>query len=146
MRRKPRLVTPVDRARGRSRHGRGYRSSITGPDLAPIITRAEAFDRIVGDTAHYLLGLWPDELHGVVFQVADMPTDPTLPDRMPRWRVEHDARRVTVFRIPVERVTRSPEKDDTDRRVIVETAVFRAVAELIDKDPWDLAPDRYRHW
>ncbi|MBF4584256.1 metallopeptidase family protein [Curtobacterium sp. VKM Ac-2865] len=146
MRRKPRLVTPVDRGRGRSRHGRGSRSSVTGPELAPIITRAEAFDRIVGDTAHYLLGLWPDELQGVVFQVADMPTEPGLPDSLPRWRIEHDERRVTVFRIPVERVTRSPEKDDVDRRIVVETAVFRAVAELLDKDPWDLAPDRYRHW
>lgn len=119
---------------------------MTGPELAPIITRAETFDRIVGDTAHYLLGLWPDELAGVVFQVADMPTDSALPDHMPRWRVDHEGRRVTVFRIPVERVTRSPEKDDTDKRVIIETAVFRAVGELIDKDPWDLAPDRYRHW
>ncbi|MFS0730941.1 metallopeptidase family protein [Curtobacterium sp. 1P10AnD] len=146
MRRKPPLVTPVDRGRGRSRHGRGGRSSVTGPDLAPLSTRAETFDRIVGDTAHYLVQLWPDELAGVVFQVADMPTDPTLPDRMPRWRVDRAGKRVTVFRIPVERVTRSPEKDDVDRRIIVETAVFRAVGELIDKDPWDLAPDRYRHW
>ncbi|MFJ4296692.1 metallopeptidase family protein [Curtobacterium sp. SP.BCp] len=146
MRRKPPLVTPVDRGRGRSRHGRGGRSSVTGPDLAPLTTRAEAFDRIVGDTAHYLVQLWPDELAGVVFQVADMPTDPTLPDRMPRWRVDRAGKRVTVFRVPVERVTRSPEKDDVDRRIIVETAVFRAVGELIDKDPWDLAPDRYRHW
>ncbi|MCY1695840.1 metallopeptidase family protein [Curtobacterium sp. SL109] len=146
MRRKPRLVTPVARGRGRSRHGRGHRSSVTGPELAPVITRAEAFDRIVGDTAHYLLGLWPDELQGVVFQVADMPTGPGLPDALPRWRVEHGERRVTVFRIPVERVTHSPEKDDVDRRIVVETAVFRAVAELLDKDPWDLAPDRYRHW
>ncbi|MDM7888862.1 metallopeptidase family protein [Curtobacterium sp. RHCJP20] len=146
MRRKHLTVTPVDRARGRSRHGRGGRSSVTGPDLAPVITRAETFDRIVGDTAHYLVGLWPDELAGVVFQVADMPTDQALPDRLPRWRVDRVGRRVTLFRVPVERVTRSPEKDDTDRRVIVETAVFRAVGELIDKDPWDLAPDRYRHW
>ncbi|QSB22706.1 metallopeptidase family protein [Curtobacterium sp. 24E2] len=146
MRRKPRLVTPVDRGRGRSRHGRGGRSSVTGPELAPITTRAEAFDRIVGDSAHYLIGLWPDELAGVVFQVADMPTDATLPDAMPRWRIDRDTRRVTVFRIPVERVNRSLEKDDADRRIIIETAVFRAVGELIGKDPWDLAPDRYRHW
>ncbi|PCN49307.1 hypothetical protein Csp2054_03780 [Curtobacterium sp. 'Ferrero'] len=146
MRRKPPLVTPVARGRGRSRHGRGGRSSVTGPDLAPLVTRAETFDRIVGDTAHYLVQLWPEELDGVVFQVADMPTDPTLPTSMPRWRVDRAGRRVTLFRIPVERVTRSPEKDDVDRRIVVETAVFRAVGELIDKDPWDLAPDRYRHW
>jgi hypothetical protein len=144
--RRHRLVTPVDRARGRSRHGRGYRSSVTGPDLAPVITRAETFDRIVGDTAHYLVELWPEELHGVVFQVADMPTDTSLPTSMPRWRIDRQGRKVTLFRIPVERVTRMPEKDDLDRRVVIETAVFRAVAELLDKDPWDLAPDRYRHW
>ncbi len=119
---------------------------MTGPDLAPLVTRAETFDRIVGDTAHYLVQLWSDELAGVVFQVADMPTDQTIPERMPRWRVDRAGRRVTIFRIPVERVTRRPEKDDVDRRIVIETAVFRAVGELIDKDPWDLAPDRYRHW
>jgi hypothetical protein len=29
---------------------------------------------------------------------------------------------------------------------MVESCVFRAVGELIGKDPWDLAPDRFRHW
>ncbi|PZE26400.1 metallopeptidase family protein [Curtobacterium sp. MCBD17_028] len=148
VRRRP-LVTPVDRARGRSRHGRGGRSSVTGPDLAPVVTRAEAFDRIVGDTAHYLVELWPDELRGVVFQVADMPSTATEPDpadrTVPRWRIDRRPDRVTIYRIPVERLTHLPEKDDVDRRIVVETAVFRAVAELLDKDPWDLAPDRYRH-
>jgi hypothetical protein len=118
---------------------------VTGPDLAPIVTRAETFDRIVADTAHYLVELWPDELRDVVFQVADMPSDEVLPRELPRWRIDRATSRVTLFRIPVERVTRMPEKDDLDRRIIVETAVFRAVAELLDKDPWDLAPDRYRH-
>jgi hypothetical protein len=143
--RRHRLVTPVDRGRGRSRHGRAYRSSVTGPELAPIITRAEAFDRIVADTAHYLVELWPDELRDIVFQVADMPAETGLPKSMPRWRIDRADGRVTIFRIPVERVAHMPEKDDLDRRIIVETAVFRAVGELIDKDPWDLAPDRYRH-
>jgi hypothetical protein len=143
------IVTPVDRARGRSRHGRGGRSSVTGPDLAPLVTRAETFDRVVGDTAHYLVELWPDELRGVVFQVADMPSGPITgepADRaVPRWRLDRTPDRVTMFRIPVERLDRLPEKDDLDRRAVIETAVFRAVGELIDKDPWDLAPDRYRH-
>jgi hypothetical protein len=146
MPRRHRLVVPVARGRGRSRHGRGGRSSVTGPELAPLLTRAESFDRIVADTAHYLVELWPDELRDVVFQVADMPTDAQLPTTMPRWRVERPERRVTLFRIPVERITRMPEKDDADRRIVIETAVFRAVGELLDKDPWDLAPDRYRHW
>jgi len=139
------IVTPVERARGRSRHGRGGRSSVTGPSLAPIITRAEAFDRIVADAAHYLVDLWPDELRDVVFEVADMPSDETVPSSMPRWRIDRGRNRVTMFRIPVERLTRLPEKDDLDRRVVVEAAVFRGVGELLDKDPWDLAPGRYRH-
>jgi hypothetical protein len=146
--RRHRTVAPVDRARGRSRHGRGGRSSVTGPDLAPIITRAETFDRIVADAAHYLVDLWPQELDGVVFQVADMPSDPVSgPEAtLPRWHLDRPGKRVTLFRIPVERLTRLVEKDDVDKRVIVEAAVFRAVGELLDKDPWDLAPDRYRHF
>jgi lambda repressor-like predicted transcriptional regulator len=28
---------------------------------------------------------------------------------------------------------------------MIETCVFRAVAELLGKDPWELAPDRYRN-
>jgi hypothetical protein len=35
--------------------------------------------------------------------------------------------------------------DDLHRRMMVESCVFRAVAELLGKDPWDLAPDRFRH-
>ncbi|MFZ7089056.1 hypothetical protein [Curtobacterium sp. RRHDQ10] len=146
--RRHRTVARVDRARGRSRHGRGGRSSVTGPDLAPMLTRAESFDRIVADAAHYLVDLWPDELDGIVFQVADMPSEPVSgPDAtMPRHRLDRGRKTVTLFRIPVERLTRLVEKDDVDKRVIVEAAVFRAVGELIDKDPWDLAPDRYRHF
>ena len=35
--------------------------------------------------------------------------------------------------------------DDLHRRMMVESCVFRAVAELLGKDPWDLAPERFRH-
>jgi hypothetical protein len=28
----------------------------------------------------------------------------------------------------------------------VEGCVFKAVGELLGKDPWDLAPDRFRHF
>jgi hypothetical protein len=30
--------------------------------------------------------------------------------------------------------------------MMIESCVFRAVAELLGKDPWDLAPDRYRSY
>jgi hypothetical protein len=29
--------------------------------------------------------------------------------------------------------------------MMIESCVFRAVAELLGKDPWDLAPERFRH-
>jgi hypothetical protein len=35
--------------------------------------------------------------------------------------------------------------DELHRRMLVESCVFRAVAELLGKDPWDLAPERFRH-
>jgi hypothetical protein len=28
----------------------------------------------------------------------------------------------------------------------IESCVFRAVAELLGRDPWDLAPDRFHHF
>ncbi len=36
--------------------------------------------------------------------------------------------------------------DRAHRRSLIESCVFRAVAELLGKDPWDIAPERYRHF
>ena len=36
--------------------------------------------------------------------------------------------------------------DEWHRRSFIESCVFRAVAELLGKDPWDIAPERYRHF
>jgi hypothetical protein len=52
---------------------------------------------------------------------------------------------VVLHRIPIERMSRLHRDDDWHRRLMVESCVFRAVGELIGKDPWDLAPDRFRH-
>jgi hypothetical protein len=30
--------------------------------------------------------------------------------------------------------------------MVIESCVFRGIAELLGKDPWDLAPDRFRHF
>jgi lambda repressor-like predicted transcriptional regulator len=29
--------------------------------------------------------------------------------------------------------------------MLIESCVYRAVADLLGKDPWELAPGRYRH-
>ena len=54
-------------------------------------------------------------------------------------------RRVILYRLTIERLPKLHSDDDLHRRMLVESCVFRAVAELLGKDPWDLAPERFRH-
>lgn len=116
---------------------------MTGPHLPLLRSRAETFDLIVADTAEYLRGVWP-ELADVSFEVADLPA--TIPGRdVSRWRVVSRERRVILYRLPIERLTKLHVNDELHLRMLVESCVFRAVGELLGKDPWDLAPDRFRH-
>jgi hypothetical protein len=113
--------------------------------LPPLRTRAETFEATVASTAQYLRDFWPDELADVVFAVAGLPDSENDAGGMDRWRTERTARRIVLFRHPIERLAKLGRDDDIHRRILVENAVFRAVGELLGKDPWELAPDRYRH-
>jgi hypothetical protein len=136
------------RASFRDRHGRGLRSSAAGPHLPFLRTRVDLFDDIVASTASYLKELWPDELADVVFEVAGLPHE--VADRsFDRWHVDAVSRRVVLYRLPIERLARIPETrqmgdGEWQHRMLVEGYVFRAVGDYLGKDPWDLAPDRYR--
>ncbi|MCI2958040.1 metallopeptidase family protein [Agromyces atrinae] len=130
----------------RNRHGRGPRSSIVGPYLPMLRSRIDEFDVNVATTAGYLKGLWPDDLDGVSFEVAQAPDDALHGDHIDRWRVHHDTRRIVFFRLPIMRFSHTTEGDELRERMLVESCVYRAVAELLGKEPWELAPDRYRHW
>lgn len=134
------------RAGWRDRHGRGLRSAVTGPHLPLLHTRADLFDLTVASTAEYLRDMWPDELDGVVFEVAGLPSGDQKTGGIPRWKVDVADRRVILFRLPIERLAHLQENDEVHRRMLVESFVFRAVAELLGKDPWDLAPERFRHF
>ncbi|MCU1415489.1 MAG: hypothetical protein JWN80_2829 [Microbacteriaceae bacterium] len=108
------------------------------------------FDTTVAATAEYLKDMWPDELADVIFEVAGLPsaTGPGATEnaaRIERWRVIAAERRVILYRLPIERLARLHRNDELHRRMLVESCVFRAVAELLGKDPWDLAPERFRH-
>jgi hypothetical protein len=134
----------VVRGRTRSRHGRDLRSSVAGPHLPPLRTRLDTFDMTVASTAEYLRSLWPNELANVSFEVAAMPFGSFgSPDHVDRWAVTKS--RVILFRLPIERMAHLHRDDEVHRRLAIESCVFRAVAELLGKDPWDLAPDRFRH-
>jgi len=133
------------RAGWRDRHGRGLRSAVTGPHLPLLQTRVDVFEMTVASTAEYLKDMWPDELAKVSFEVAGLPATVGSTGRVDRWQVIVPERRVILFRLPIERLARLHRHDELHRRMMIESCVFRAVAELLGKDPWDLAPERFRH-
>jgi hypothetical protein len=140
-----RTVRPSARPVSRDRHGRGVRSAVTGPHLPLLHTRADLFDLTVAATAEYLKDLWPDELAGVSFEVAGLPSKIAPAGGIDRWCAIAPEKRVILFRLPIERLARLQRTDDLHRRMLIESCVFRAVADLLGKDPWDLAPERFRH-
>lgn len=133
------------RAGWRDRHGRGIRSAVTGPHLPLLRTRVDVFDATVAAAAEYLKDMWPDELADTHFEVAGLPTASGT-NGVDRWRVVAAERRIILYRLPIERLARLHRHDEWHRRMLIESCVFRAVAELLGKDPWDLAPDRFRHF
>lgn len=102
------------------------------------------FESSVAATAEYLKDMWPDELGDVTFEVAGLPSEAGA-SGLNRWLSLPAERRVILFRVPIERLAQLQRGDEVHRRMLIESSVFRAVAELLGKDPWDLAPDRYRH-
>ena len=146
MARTRRSSAPSPRAGYRDRHGRGIRAAVTGPHLPLLRSRADLFDLTVASTAEYLKDVWPTELSGVTFEVAGLPAELSGSVGLDRWRVYPTELRVVLYRLPIERLSRLHKYDEAHRRMMVESCVFRAVAELLGKDPWDIAPERYRHF
>ncbi len=119
---------------------------MTGPHLPLLQGRIDFFEMSVASCADYLKGLWPQELGDVRFEIASAPAGALGPDEVERWAVDHARRRITLFRVPIERLSKLHRNDDVHRRLVIENCVFRAVAEYLGKDPWELAPERYRHF
>ncbi len=137
---------PVQRGRGRNRHGRGIRSSATGPYLPRLRTRIDLFDMTVASTVDYLRGVWPNDLAEVNFEIAAGPRSVVPGAGVERWAVDAAKRRVVFYRLPIQRLTQLHRNDELHQRMVIESCVFRGIAELLGKDPWDLAPDRFRHF
>lgn len=126
------------------RHGREGRSPIVRPPLPPLETRIDRFDLTVGTAAEFLRSAWP-ELREVSFEIGDMPPAADA-DGIPRWAVLTDQKRIILYRVPIERLAHLHRNDDLHRRMMVEGAVFRAAAQYLGKDPWDLGPERFRYF
>jgi hypothetical protein len=98
----------------------------------------------VGTAAEFLRSAWP-ELRDVSFEVGDMPLE-TDADGIPRWVVLSSQKRIILYRLPIERLSHLHRDDELHRRMMIESCVFRAAAEYLDKDPWDLGPERFRYF
>lgn len=137
---------PAPPAVARNRHGRrGVRGPVTGPHLPLLQGRIDFFEMTVASCADYLKGLWPAELQSVRFEIAAAPAGALGPDEVERWGVDAARGRITLYRVPIERLAKLHRNDELHRRMLIESCVFRAVAEYLGKDPWDLAPERFRH-
>ncbi|MFC6354823.1 metallopeptidase family protein [Luethyella okanaganae] len=148
MPRSRRALAPAPSARRgiRDRHGRGLRSSVAGPYLPMLRGRIELFDTTIASTAEYLRGLWPGELSAMTIEIASAPHDALHGDHVDRWTVRPHDNRIVFYRVPIQRLSKLHRNDEVHQRLMVESCVFRAVAELLGKDPWDLAPERFRHF
>jgi hypothetical protein len=142
MRRRPKHSPTRARPDRHGRHGREGRSAVVRPPLPPLETRIDRFDLAVGTTAEFLRGAW-EELRDVRFEIADLPPE-TAEGGIPRWRVLVDEKRIILYRIPIERLSHLHRNDDFHRRMLIESYVFRAAATYLDRDPWDLGPERFR--
>lgn len=110
-----------------------------------LTSRIDVFEMNVASMAEYLRELWPEELTGVTFEVAGVPPKPT-PTGVERWAVFPRERRIILYRVPIERLAHLHRRDDLHKRMLVESCVVRAVAELLGRDPWDIVPERYQHF
>jgi len=109
-------------------------------------TRIDFFDASVASAMDYLRELWPEELAGVRVDVAELPGPRAGEPGVDRWRADVRGRRIVLYRLPIERLAHLHRDDEWHRRSFIESCVFRAVAELLGRDPWEIAPERYRHF
>lgn len=126
----------------RERHGR----TVRGAMLAHLGGNSPLgfFESVVAQTVEFLRGAWPEELEKLTWQVSDAPLGPNLGKEVSRYGVNRELARITIFRIPIERLTHHRRTDRMDERFHIEQYVFQAVAELLGKDPGDLIPERFK--
>ena len=127
----------------RRRHGRAPRSDVRGIAAANNGGRSALFVDVARDIINYLCDVQPELMRGVRVDMALLPQG-ELADGVPRlWTAQRAERRVIVYRLPIEKGAKLHRNDDWHRRNNIETCIIEAIAEVIDIDPVELAPNRY---
>ncbi len=135
---------PPSRALARDRHGRGIRRPLLSKLFSHGQTRLSGFEQIVAATCEFLSAEWPEELAELSWVVQDAPPITRDSNRVRRWSLRRENHTIVLYRLPIERFTKDRRTDAISNRMRIEHYVFEAVGALIDKDPWDLIPDRHR--
>lgn len=115
---------------------------MSGPLAQPHLHGGQEFADIVAAAVSYLQGQSPEELSNLRIDVVGMPGDIDA-SRLPRWSLNREDRTIRLYRYPIERLTKLHKRDRWHKRVLIESVVFSAVAEMLGTDPWHIAPDRF---
>ena len=113
-----------------------------GPIALSRVRRGDDFTQVVAATVSYLKSQWPTELSTLRVEVWGMP-DSHGASRLPRWNLNREKRTIRIYRHPIERLTKLHRSARWHKRVLIESVVFSAVADMLGTDPWQLAPDRF---
>ncbi len=135
----------ITRGAFRDRHGRGIRRPVLSNLYRHGESRLASFEQIVRSTCEYLQGAWPDDLADLKWVVLDAPSIGSNSTRVKRWATKKADMTIYIYRVPIERLGHHRRADPMHERMHIEEYVFSAVAHLLDKDPWDLVPDRFKN-
>ncbi|MFM6966760.1 MAG: hypothetical protein ACKOWI_05305 [Rhodoluna sp.] len=134
----------ISRGAFRDRHGRGIRRPVLSNLYRHGETRIASFNQIVRSTCEFLQSVWPEELANLKWLVLDSPSIREDSQSVRRWATKKAEMTVCIFRVPIERLGHARRADPMHERMHIEENVFLAVAHLLDKEPWELVPERYR--
>jgi hypothetical protein len=126
----------------RERHGRVARGSLlahlgAGRSLS-------FFETVVSQTVDFLRSSWPDELSKLDYRLAETDVTADPKSEVARYSVNSKTFRITIYRLPIERMTHHRRTDRLEERFHIEKYVFEAAAELLGKEPDDLIPDQFK--
>ena len=133
----------VDSRRTGSRHGRAPRSDVRGIAAVDTGGRNAVFADIAKDVVNYLCDVQPTLMHDIQVEMTLLPSGERADGVPRRWTALRSERRVILYRLPIERGAKLHRDDDWHRRNNIETCVIEAIADVIDIDPYELAPNRY---
>lgn len=143
------LQVPADR-QGRRHSRRPIRSSLTGPLLIDPNHRTILFRGWAGAVIHYLRNKLHDDLEDVEIGFVTAPVRKIKPSRHTNQTMTHEidrkAKRIVLYRMPIQRFRGLHVNDDDHRRMYVEHCVYLAVCDYLEADPWNLLPGEFDHY